>query len=88
MERFASRYSSGGIYQSHDWRRHKKELREYRGVGSSNSKIFIPSFSSVKDPDAYLTWVKKVECFFRHQSYMEKEKVKVATHTFNHYTLT
>ena len=87
MERSTSRYSNGGPYYIHDWRCHEEELRGYQGIDSSNSKLSIPSFSGRKDPNACLTWVKKKECFFGHQSYTEKEKVKLATCTFNHYAL-
>lgn len=53
----------------------------------SNIKVAIPSFQGRSDPDAYLTWERKVEHVFKCYNYSEQKKVRLEAMEFVDYAL-
>lgn len=50
-------------------------------------KLKVPSFEGRSDPDAYLTWEKRVENIFACYNYSEQKKVRLAVAEFVDYAL-
>mgnify|MGYP003365876400 CR=1 FL=1 len=53
----------------------------------NNIKINIPPFQGKTDPEAYLSWEKKIEHIFECHNYSERKKVKLAAIEFIDYAL-